>query len=104
MQRPEPTKRSPQRTSISVRIRASPRLPESIPPHRRNPCAARARLYPMWRIYGGAITVIAGIAAFIEAHSHPPELESRCRTGGKACPLEDFTNVHIRLNQTASDL
>ncbi len=26
----------------------------------------------MWRIYGGAILVIAGIAAFIEAHSHKP--------------------------------
>jgi hypothetical protein len=61
-------------------------------------------LYPMWRIYGGAITLIAGIAAFIEAHSHPPELESRCRTGGTACPLEDFRNVHIGLSQTAYDL
>jgi hypothetical protein len=58
----------------------------------------------MWRIYGGAIIVIAGIAAFIEAHSHPPELESRCRTGGKACLLEDFINVHIGLSQTAYDL
>jgi uncharacterized membrane protein HdeD (DUF308 family) len=26
----------------------------------------------MWRVYGGAIMVIAGIAAFIEAHSHHP--------------------------------
>jgi hypothetical protein len=26
----------------------------------------------MWRIYGGAITVIAGIAAFIEAHANQP--------------------------------
>ena len=58
----------------------------------------------MWRIYGGAITLIAGIAAFIEAHSHPPELESRCRTGAKACLLEDFRNVHIGLSQTAYDL
>jgi uncharacterized membrane protein HdeD (DUF308 family) len=58
----------------------------------------------MWRIYGGAIMVIAGIAAFIEAHSHPPELESRCRTGGKACLLEDFINVHTGLSQTAYDL
>jgi hypothetical protein len=24
----------------------------------------------MWRIYGGAITVVAGIAAMIEANSH----------------------------------
>jgi uncharacterized membrane protein HdeD (DUF308 family) len=28
----------------------------------------------MWRIYGGAILVIAGIAALIEAHSHRPRL------------------------------
>jgi hypothetical protein len=26
----------------------------------------------MWRIYGGATMVIAGIAAFIEAHRHVP--------------------------------
>ncbi len=26
----------------------------------------------MWRVYGGAILVIAGIAAFIEAHSNQP--------------------------------
>lgn len=26
----------------------------------------------MWRVYGGAVAVIAGIAAFIEAHSHRP--------------------------------
>lgn len=26
----------------------------------------------MWRIYGGAVAVIAGIAAFIEAHSNRP--------------------------------
>jgi hypothetical protein len=26
----------------------------------------------MWRVYGGALAVIAGIAAFIEAHSHRP--------------------------------
>jgi hypothetical protein len=26
----------------------------------------------MWRVYGGAILVIAGIAAFIEAHTHHP--------------------------------
>jgi hypothetical protein len=26
----------------------------------------------MWRVYGGAVAVIAGIAAFIEAHVHKP--------------------------------
>ena len=58
----------------------------------------------MRQIFGGAVLIIAGIAAFIEAHSHPPELESRCRTGGKACLLEDFVNVQIGLSQTAYDL
>jgi hypothetical protein len=58
----------------------------------------------MRQIFGGAVLVIAGVAAFIEAHSHPPELESRCRTGGKACLLEDFMNVHTGLSQTAYDL
>jgi hypothetical protein len=58
----------------------------------------------MRQVFLGAALVIAGIAAFIEAHSHPPELESRCRTGGYACPLEDFTQVHVGLSQTAYDL
>jgi hypothetical protein len=58
----------------------------------------------MRQIVTGALLVIAGIAAFIEAGSHPPELESRCRTGGTACPLEDFINVHRGLSQTAYDL
>jgi hypothetical protein len=58
----------------------------------------------MRQVFAGAVLVVAGIAAFIEAHSHPPELESRCRKGGTACPLEDFVNVHIGLSQTAYDL
>jgi hypothetical protein len=58
----------------------------------------------MWRIFGGAALIVVGIAAFIEAGSHPPEVESRCRTGGKACPLEDFMYVHTGLSQTAYDL
>jgi hypothetical protein len=28
----------------------------------------------MWRVFGGAVLVIAGIAAFIEAHSHRPSV------------------------------
>jgi hypothetical protein len=56
------------------------------------------------RIYIGAALLVAGIAAFIEAHSHPPELESRCRAGGKACLLEHFIEVHTGLSQTAYDL
>lgn len=31
----------------------------------------------MWRIYGGAVAVIAGIAAFTAAHSHQPIAASR---------------------------
>jgi uncharacterized membrane protein HdeD (DUF308 family) len=27
----------------------------------------------MWRVYGGALMVIAGIATFIETHSHRPK-------------------------------
>jgi uncharacterized membrane protein HdeD (DUF308 family) len=27
----------------------------------------------MWRVYGGAVAVLAGIAALIEAYSHSPE-------------------------------
>ena len=58
----------------------------------------------MRQAFIGAALLIGGIAAFIEAHSHPPELESRCRTGGEACPLEDFIHVHAGLSQTAYDL
>src|SRR5690349_15513158 len=69
-----------------------------------NPSDRPLRLDPVRQVFGGAVLVIAGIAAFIEAHSHPPQLESRCRGGGKACPLEDFTSVHTGLSQTAYDL
>ena len=58
----------------------------------------------MRRAFIGAALLIAGIAAFIEAHSHPPELESRCRTGGEACPLDDYIPVQAGLRQAASDL
>jgi hypothetical protein len=34
----------------------------------------------MWRIFIGAALIVAGIAAFIEAHSHRPEY---CGTGGR---------------------
>ena len=58
----------------------------------------------MRRAFIGAALLIAGIAAFIEAHSHPPESESRCRTGREACPLEDLIHVHVGLSPTAYDL
>jgi hypothetical protein len=56
------------------------------------------------QVFAGAVLLIAGIAAFIEASSHPPELESRCTTGAMACPVEDFRVVHIGLSKTAYDL
>jgi len=58
----------------------------------------------MRQVFVGAALVIAGIAAFIEASSHPPELRDRCSTGGKACLTEDFSEVHIGLSNTAYDL
>jgi hypothetical protein len=63
----------------------------------------------MWRIFGGALLIVAGIAAFIEASSHAPELQSRCRTGGASaeevgCPIENYVRVHVGLSQTAYDL
>jgi hypothetical protein len=53
----------------------------------------------MWRIYGGAVLVITGIAAFIEASSHAPGV--RCaRSGGDECGR----SIHVGLSQTAYDL
>jgi len=53
----------------------------------------------MWRVYGGALMVIAGIAGFIEAHSHAPEV-IYARSGGD----EYGRRVHVGLSQTAYDL
>jgi hypothetical protein len=36
---------------------------------------------PIRRVFCGAILILAGIAAFIEAHSHAPAFESVCRPG-----------------------
>ena len=36
----------------------------------------------MWRIFAGAVLVIAGIAAFIEAHSHKPVPAETAPSGG----------------------
>ena len=60
----------------------------------------------MRQIFGGALLVIAGIAAFIEAHSHRPESEQLC--GGRRrfeCPEGvPITTVHHGLSETAYDL
>jgi hypothetical protein len=45
----------------------------------------------MWRIYGGAMTVVAGIAAFIEAHRHVP-LPARLPSGvGSVIPASGWS-------------
>jgi hypothetical protein len=36
----------------------------------------------MWRVFGGAALIVAGIAAFIEAHSHRP-------VAGRAAPTTE---------------
>jgi uncharacterized membrane protein HdeD (DUF308 family) len=45
----------------------------------------------MWRIYGGAIMVIAGIAAFTEAHTHRP---GRIERGWEQPPSELSTTAY----------
>jgi uncharacterized membrane protein YphA (DoxX/SURF4 family) len=52
----------------------------------------------MWRIFFGAALVVAGIAAFIEAHSHRPT--HTCSEGREEC----FHLVSSGLSQTPYDL
>jgi hypothetical protein len=59
----------------------------------------------MWRIFTGAVLVVAGIAAFIEAHSHRPGMGQIFRE----IPNEGFRGqvavpVHTGLSQTPYDL
>jgi uncharacterized membrane protein HdeD (DUF308 family) len=57
----------------------------------------------MCRIFAGALLVIAGIAAFIEAHSHRPEYECQGRVG--ACEHgEDLHLLPGHLTETPYDL
>ena len=61
----------------------------------------------MWRIYGGAIMVIAGIAAFIEAHSHKPAtLPAFPRISTSAGATDEITVAvpNHGLSSTAYDL
>jgi hypothetical protein len=43
----------------------------------------------MRRILGGTVLVIAGIAAFIEAHSHRPVHDCESQLGSAPCPPGD---------------
>jgi hypothetical protein len=58
----------------------------------------------MWRIYGGATTVVAGIAAFIEAHDHRPITRYLCPNGSEECKDAKLFAHHHGLTQTAYDL
>jgi hypothetical protein len=48
----------------------------------------------MWRVYGGAVLAIAGIAVFVEARLHKP-----CAYGSSPCPasghLENMTYKYL---------
>jgi hypothetical protein len=56
----------------------------------------------VWRAYGGAVAVIAGIAAFIEAHSHKPveQVSEEYVRGGPAHIIQPA----LGLSPTAYDL
>ena len=57
----------------------------------------------MWRIFVGAALVVAGIAAFIEAHSHRPEYG--CPGGREECRVGQAHYLHSgSLHQTPYDL
>jgi hypothetical protein len=58
----------------------------------------------VWRAYAGAVMVIAGIAAFIEAHSHRPITHYVCPNGSEECKAANLFAHHHGLSQTAYDL
>jgi hypothetical protein len=49
------------------------------------------------RAFLGAALVVAGIAAFIEAHSHRPESNYLCPEGHEPCIISEGLKVHLRL-------
>jgi hypothetical protein len=62
----------------------------------------QARLRAMWRLVGGAVLAIAGIVAFIEAHTHRPDYD--CRGAVSACELgEGVRLLPGHLTQTPYD-
>jgi uncharacterized membrane protein len=66
----------------------------------------------MWRIFGGAVLVIAGVAAFIEAHSNKPVPASAGTIPGSALERAEYRQLGVveqahpasGLSQTAYDL
>jgi hypothetical protein len=61
----------------------------------------------MRQIFGGAVLIIAGTAAFIEAHSHPPVAAERPGPLVRKAQEELGESTHLHatgLSQTAYDL
>jgi hypothetical protein len=62
----------------------------------------------MWRVFGGAVVVVAGIAAFIEAHSHHPVAATVLSTEPRIARAEQAAGVAPEsasgLSSTAYDL
>ena len=57
----------------------------------------------MWRVYLGALGVIAGVVALVEAHSHRPEYE--CKAAVSACEHgEGLRLLPDHLTQSPYDL
>jgi hypothetical protein len=63
-----------------------------------------ARLPTMRQIFAAAVLVVAGIAAFIEAHSHRPITQYVCPNGSEECKAAKLFAHHHGLSQTAYDL
>jgi hypothetical protein len=59
----------------------------------------------VWRIFGGAALVVAGIAAFVEAQSHRPMVRPAARSFRQA--EEEVAAprmIHVGLSTTAYDI
>jgi hypothetical protein len=57
-------------------------------------------------VFGGALLVIAGVAAFMVASSHQPDWEFRCRAIGRSerCLHGTLYEVHSGFSHSAYDL
>jgi hypothetical protein len=61
----------------------------------------------MVRVFGGAVMVVAGIAAFIEAHSHAPTARLECPNGRGVrtdCTEDQWVFVPHGMSHTVYDL
>jgi hypothetical protein len=58
----------------------------------------------MRQVFAGAVLAVAGVAAFIEAHSHRPITQYVCPNGSEECKAAKLFAHHHGLSQTAYDL